>query len=200
MNVLVVDDVTGTKLAAAMEPLTVCDAGGRRLGVFTPEPICPWDPTITLAELDRRAAEDSGCRLGDFMHKLEGDGRTKRPPADVPELLRVECDSPFAKLQKDAGIIALLTRLSERLGPDAFVIVDHWEGDPNAVGIASPRNRHVLAYLSNFGSEADSYFVELELPPEPDRDFPYTIAESRSDAEFEIVVEMVRRHLASAVD
>jgi hypothetical protein len=68
-------------------------------------------------------------------------------------------------LDKDPIIIALLERLGERLGPDSFDIVDHWESDLCAVGIASPRDHGILAYLSCYGEPEGRYHVELELPP-----------------------------------
>ena len=100
-----------------------------------------------------------------------------------------------ALLDKDPVIVRTLDRLWTRLGPDAFDVVDHWEDDPIAVGIASPRNHGMLAYLAAYD---DGFHVELETPPVPGDDFPYQVAGRHSDLNFEQLVDVVRKHLARA--
>ena len=39
---------------------------GRLLGTFSPEPLVPWNPTITREELDRRADTPGGMTLAEF--------------------------------------------------------------------------------------------------------------------------------------
>ena len=56
-----------------------------------------------------------------------------------------------AVLDKDPVIVAALARLSSCLGPDAFVLADHWDSDPCAVGVASPRDGGVLVYITCHG-------------------------------------------------
>jgi hypothetical protein len=34
------------------------------------EPLCPWNPAITKAELDRRAAEPGGLALAEFWKRF----------------------------------------------------------------------------------------------------------------------------------
>ena len=100
-------------------------------------------------------------------------------------------DSP---LDKDPAILAVLRRLSERLGRDAFDIVDHWEPDLCAVGIASPRDHAILVYISCFGKLEGRYYVELELPPSPGEELPYQVAGRYNDLDFEAVAGVVSAH------
>jgi hypothetical protein len=102
------------------------------------------------------------------------------------------------RLDKDPSILAVLERLWLRLGPDVFVLADHWEPDLCAVGIASPRNPGVLAYISCYGEAPDRFGYELELPPPPGDDFPYIVAGSGSGLSFEELVGVVAGHLNRA--
>jgi hypothetical protein len=62
----------------------------------------------------------------------------------------------------------VLEALQARFGVGCFSVVDHWPGDPLAVGVARPDDRAVLAYVSvesTFTGEAVKYYVALELRP-----------------------------------
>ena len=109
-------------------------------------------------------------------------------------------NDPDIRFDKDPAIIELLERLRRRLGPEAFDVVDHWEGDPTAVGIASPREHGVLAYLSTFDRPPGRYDVELEWPPAPGQEFPYRDAGKHRDLDFEAMAEVVRRHFSHPPD
>ena len=41
-----------------------------------------------------------------------------------------------------------LTRCREVARQGAFQVVDHWQGDLDAIGVAHPRNRELLAYVA----------------------------------------------------
>jgi hypothetical protein len=101
-------------------------------------------------------------------------------------------------LEKDAGILLVLAQLRASLGEDAFDVVDHWEADLTAVGIANPRNHSVLVYLSNFNRDQGHYDVELELPPTAKEDEPYRIAGNHWNVGFNEVIAIVREHLSRA--
>src|SRR5262245_44614932 len=92
---------------------------------------------------------------------------------------------------KDPQVVRTLDRLWSCLGPDAFDVVDHWECDLTAVGIASPRDHSVLVYYSVNGS---AYNAELELPPLPGDDFPYQVAGQHAALDFEQLLAVVREH------
>jgi hypothetical protein len=69
MKRVVVNGALGMKLAKTKKAVDLVDAKGRKLGTFTPEPICPWDPTLTSEELDRRA-RGRGRPLGEILKRL----------------------------------------------------------------------------------------------------------------------------------
>ncbi len=98
------------------------------------------------------------------------------------------------KFQKDQSIIRLLDGLTTRLGPRAFDVVDHWDGDWCAIGIARPDNHGVLVYISTYGEGDERCSVSLELPPRPGSDIPYTAAGNYDAASVDELAEIVRRH------
>jgi hypothetical protein len=98
-------------------------------------------------------------------------------------------------LDKDPAILDALDQLRSRLGPDAFVLADHWEADLCAVGIASPRDPGVLVYISCYGAPAGRFAYELELTPPPGSEFPYEVAGLGSGVSFEELVRVVAGHL-----
>ena len=97
---------------------------------------------------------------------------------------------------KDPALLLMLTQLRVSLGENTFDVVDHWEADLHAVGIASPRNHGVLAYLSNFNREPGYYDVELELPPVNGDDATYHPIGNHWNVGFNEVIEIVREHLS----
>jgi len=77
-----------------------------------------------------------------------------------------------SRLIKDQTIHDVLAKLGTRFGEGVFDIVDHWDGDLFAVGIARPDNHAALAYISCYGMHEDHYDVELELPTRTGSDYP----------------------------
>jgi hypothetical protein len=104
------------------------------------------------------------------------------------------------KLQKHHTITRLLPRLRKRLGADAFDVVDHWDADLRAVGLARPDDHAVLVYVCTHGLPNGRYFASLELPPaqagEPWANHPYTPAGERDRLTFEELVEVIRKHFS----
>lgn len=45
------------------------EPSGRRLATLAPEPLCPWDPTLTREEIQRRIAE-GGMSLSEFRKQM----------------------------------------------------------------------------------------------------------------------------------
>ena len=82
--------------------------------------------------------------------------------------------------EKDPTIQRVIERLAGRFGRGAFAIVDHWDGDLCAIGIARPDDHGTLAYICTFGEPENCYYVELELPPPADSDMPNRSVSIRS--------------------
>ena len=98
--------------------------------------------------------------------------------------------------QKDETILQLLHRLTERLGARAFDVVDHWDADLCAIGIARPDDHRVLVYVCTFGQQAGTYAVSLELPPTADSDLPYSSAGEQEARSFNELVEIIQKHFS----
>lgn len=65
-------------------------------------------------------------------------------------------------MKKSSELRLLISRLSSDLGPGAFEIVDHCDGDLCAVGFAKPGNPFELAYVCTFGQPENHYYLDLE--------------------------------------
>jgi len=199
MTEIVIPDELASILERLTEPVILRTESGWPRGTFTPEPLVPWEPSITREELDRRVAEGGGQSLANILQKLENDGRLRHPPVDDAVMVAADGAPARRRLDKDPTVLAVLDRLAARLGPTAFDVVDHWDCDLTAVGVARPDDHRVLAYISTFNMPAERYVVELELPRDEAGGVPYTVARSRSAVDFGELVEMVRAHLAHAV-
>lgn len=103
-----------------------------------------------------------------------------------------------ANLEKDPAILSVLGLLYECLGKDAFVIADHWQTDLCAIGIASPHNLGVLAYISCYAEANGHYDYELELPPLNGDDSLYRVAGRGSGLSFEKLADVISVHLKHA--
>lgn len=98
-------------------------------------------------------------------------------------------------MTKDVSIHALLARFEAAFGAGSFDVVDHWEADLCAVGVARPGEPGTLAYVSTFGLPDGRYSVRLERPPSPGSDLPYTPAGEREDIGLDEVLAVVGAHL-----
>ena len=102
------------------------------------------------------------------------------------------------KLQKHHTITRLLPRLRKRLGTDAFDVVDHWDADLCAVGIARPDGHARLLYICTHGLPNGRYFASLELPPaqggEQWANHPYTPGAEFDSLSFDELVAVIRKH------
>ena len=95
---------------------------------------------------------------------------------------------------KDEEIQQVITNLQNEFGLGAFDIVDHWEADSLAIGIARPDNHGILVYIATYESD-DPYFVSLETPP-VNEDFPYQQREVFDGIDFIALGNVVKKHLS----
>ncbi len=99
------------------------------------------------------------------------------------------------ELEKEPCIRGVLARLRDALGPDAFVVVDHWQADGCAVGVARPSEMGRLAYLAADPGTPGRYYVELEFPTEPGSTLPYRPGPAESGLSEAELVDVVAEHL-----
>jgi hypothetical protein len=67
-----------------------------------------------------------------------------------------------ALMRKDTSIWALIARLATIFGGEAFQLVDHWDADLFAIGLASVRDAARLVYVSTFRKPAGTVAYECE--------------------------------------
>lgn len=97
-------------------------------------------------------------------------------------------------MEKDASIQELLVKLTSLVEPGAFEIVDYWDADLFAIGLARPGESSVLAYVST--REAPGrYTVHLELMPSEDSGLPYTPGDVHEGLDWNALVTVVGAHL-----
>ncbi len=98
-------------------------------------------------------------------------------------------------MDKDVPILELLTWLRERTG-DAFQIVDHWEADRRAIGLAACANASQIAYVLSLG--LGLFRVSLETAPLQGSSLPYEEIARYDAMSREQVLAILTQHLGSA--
>ena len=99
------------------------------------------------------------------------------------------------ELVKDESIHGLLAKLKTALGERTFQVVDHWEASLCAIGVASPEEKRVLAYISTFDQPQGYYFLSLELPPPPGSEQAYVPAGEHEHVDFQELARLINKHL-----
>lgn len=67
-------------------------------------------------------------------------------------------------VNKDASILRLLDRISQELDPKTWRVVDHWDADLLAIGIAAATNPELLVYISTHRQPEGHFSFECEVP------------------------------------
>lgn len=95
-------------------------------------------------------------------------------------------------LAKDRSIRQLVSLLD--LGQRGWTLVDHWEADLCAVGIASDAEPRRLVYVSTYAKAPGTYDYECEVPNGAQPTEYQTVA-SGEDASLVELVAVLERHL-----
>ena len=101
-------------------------------------------------------------------------------------------------MDKAPRIHDLLSRLHADLGPDAFVVRDHWESDPYAVGIATTRDLSRLVYVSTYNHRDDEFGYELETAPKSNSDIYDVVGRGDAGSYIELLA-IIRQHFAVSI-
>ena len=99
------------------------------------------------------------------------------------------------ELVKDESIHNVLAKLKKALRGHAFQVVDHWEASLCAIGVASPEDKRVLAYISTFDKPQGYYFLSLELPPPSGSEQAYVPAGEYEHIDFQELARLIKEHL-----
>ena len=95
---------------------------------------------------------------------------------------------------KDPAIVAVLAKLSRDLGAQAFEVIDHWDADPTAIGIARTAEPRRLAYITA-DTTSGHFFLELESPGATQDPTDYVVAGRWDSVEYEELRAQVAKHL-----
>jgi hypothetical protein len=90
-----------------------------------------------------------------------------------------------------------LDQISQRLPPGSFVVVDHWEADPFAIGLARPSEHDYLVYITSDRDVHGRWFLSRELPRKHDVEL-YHEAGSDQFADIDALSNAIAEHLGAA--
>ena len=96
---------------------------------------------------------------------------------------------------KDHTIMRALAQLKKELGEGAFRVVDDREASAYAVGVASPKRKGLLAYISTFDKPEGYYFLSLEFPPPPGSERSYAPGGEFEHVNLGRLVRLIKQHL-----
>ena len=98
---------------------------------------------------------------------------------------------------KDPSIGKLLQALS--LEERGWVVVDHWDADLFAIGIARKGHPRRLVYISTFKKSPGRYYYECEVPTSSD-DAAYLTTSSAEDVDLDTLIRAMSLHLSMSVE
>ena len=98
-------------------------------------------------------------------------------------------------MPKADAIRRAVHHLEERLGKGAFQIVDHWEGDDLAIGVASCVAAQRLVYIASSNHSQHLYDCFLERAPTPQSGLPYECCGKFGAVSLDELVRLVSSHL-----
>ena len=97
-------------------------------------------------------------------------------------------------MSKDASIDSVLERLRADLGDESFTVVDNWDSDLCAIGVARPVDPRYLVYVSTWPPERGTFNYECERPP-VERNMPYGSDAMVENVSYDDLRAAVRQHL-----
>jgi uncharacterized protein (DUF433 family) len=95
---------------------------------------------------------------------------------------------------QDKAIRHVVTWLKGRLH-QSLVILDHWDGDMSAIGLARPESPDQLVYIPTWDRAPGRYLVELETAPALGSKLPYEMVGRYEEVDQESLLGIVREHL-----
>src|ERR1044072_534465 len=122
-------------------------------------------------------------------------GAAPMPLLEWPPLKRAQVTRMIEPQSgKDQTIVKALAQLKRELGEGAFRVVEDREASAYAVGVASPKHRGLLAYVSAFDKPEGYYFLSLESPPPPGSERSYAAAGEFEHVSLGRLVSLIKQH------
>src|SRR5262245_18865523 len=94
---------------------------------------------------------------------------------------------------KDQSVLRLLVDLG--LDRHRWTVVDHWEADAFAIGVAAKLDPRKLVYVSTLRRAPGRFDFEAELPAGPE-ETDYRVVDRGENVSFEDLLRAIVRHLA----
>jgi hypothetical protein len=94
---------------------------------------------------------------------------------------------------KDQSVLRLLVDLD--LDRHEWTVVDHWEADAFAIGVAAKPDPRRLVYVSTFRRAPGRFDFEAELPVGPE-ETDYRVVDRGESVPFEDLLKALVKHLA----
>lgn len=98
---------------------------------------------------------------------------------------------------KHPQIRDFLGKLEASMPSGGFQIVDFWDADPCAIGVAAPDDQRRLVYVSTYEQEDGTYAFECEAPPGDGTD-DSQVVDQGENLLFDELARKIRSHLLRA--
>lgn len=98
-------------------------------------------------------------------------------------------------IRKDKSIWVFLGELAHRLPSENYRVVDHWEADLRAIGVAALNDPDRLVYVCTFGQPAGKFAFECEAAG---KDAPYAVTSRGVASSVDEIVLIIAQHLSLA--
>lgn len=99
--------------------------------------------------------------------------------------------------KKDPALRQLVNELLSRMPPINVVLVDRWETDPGAIGIALATQPGRLVYVHSERDLEGHYYMARELPPDGEQ-LHYRDAGEDNFGDLDQLAAAVAKHLSAA--
>lgn len=90
----------------------------------------------------------------------------------------------------------VVKRLHDDLAPLRFIVLDHWEADRHAIGLAAPDDHQRLAYISTWAHPDGEFDFELEVAPQKGADRAYDVVMRNGACDYSTLRAAIKRHLS----
>jgi hypothetical protein len=95
-------------------------------------------------------------------------------------------------LEKDKSILELIAMLP--IDAMGWIVIDHWQADRFALGIAHPRSPRRLVYVSTFRCSPHRYNYECEVPS-GGSSMEFDVNAAADGVNFEELLQVIREHV-----
>jgi hypothetical protein len=97
-------------------------------------------------------------------------------------------------MNKDENI-KLILALAQSEDPN-WIVLDYWDSDMSAIGLAASDYPRRLVYISTFGKRPGRFYYECEVPAGPELT-DFNVVEKCDDVDAEALLVVLRNHLSA---